>query len=200
MLLDATLRIAPSSLTVVWGANGAGKSTFLKICAGLMPPDRGSVELMGRDFAHLDPAAVASRVAWLGHEPALYLDLSATENLLLSSTLMGDPQPVGRVLAALASVGVAVADCHRPVRGFSRGMQQRTALARMALAPQNVWLLDEPATGLDADGVRILAHILDTARAQGRAIVVASHDFSFLSHADAWWQLRNGALNSGQPT
>lgn len=199
VLLDAELVVAPGSLCVIWGHNGAGKSTLLRLLAGLVAPQRGQVWLRGVPLTDIDPRDLCRHLGWLGHEPGLFLDLTALENLGLFATLQGSDAEPARLLESLAQVGIAPADARRRVRGLSRGMQQRVALARLLCGDQKVWLVDEPATGLDADGLHLLAGLLAGARAQGRAVVVASHEFSCLRDADAWWQVRDGRLLAGAP-
>jgi len=198
-LLDAALAVAAGSVCALWGGNGAGKSSLLRLLAGLVPPDRGQVALFGVPLADVEPRDLCRHLAWLGHEPGLYLDLTAIENISLFAALQGRPASHRALADHLARVGLHPAETRRRVRGLSRGMQQRVALARLLCGEQRVWLLDEPATGLDAEGQRMLAELLHGARSEGRAVVVASHQFGFLRGADAWWQVRDGHLVAGVP-
>lgn len=199
VLLDAQLRVPAGSLCALWGPNGAGKSSLLRLLAGHVSPQRGQVTLRGVPLPDIDPADLCRNLAWLGHEPGLYLDLTALENLALFAQLQGKPAGDEALLDCLAQTGIAPADARRRVRGLSRGMQQRVALARLLCGDQRVWLLDEPATGLDAQGQGLLAEILVRARAQGRAVVAASHEFGFLRDADAFWVVRDGRLLAEAP-
>jgi heme exporter protein A len=158
----------------------------------LAVPHRGQVALRGVPLPAIDPADLCRHLAWLGHEPGLYLDLTALENLSLFARLQGGHADPAALSDRLTRMGIAGSDARRRVRGLSRGMQQRVALARL-------WLLDEPGTGLDADGLQLLAELVQRARAEGRAIVVASHEFGFLRGADAWCEVRDGRLLAGAP-
>lgn len=199
ILVDVDVQFAPGSLTVLWGDNGAGKSTLLDLLAGLRAADRGLVRLAGVPVAEIHPADLARRLARVGHKPGAYLDLTATENVSLLAALSGQAPTPEAVTASLDRVGLERSDQHRAVRGFSRGMLQRTALARLLLTGADVWLLDEPSTGLDAAGQALLAGLLDEARGKGAAIVVATHDFSCIPPADQWLRVRRGHVSAEGP-
>lgn len=199
VLVDVDVQFAAGSLTVLWGDNGAGKSTLLDLLAGLRAADRGVVRLAGVPVGEIHPADLARRLARVGHKPGAYLDLSASENVSLLAALSGHTPSPAEVTASLDRVGLARSDQHRPVRGFSRGMLQRTALARLLITGADVWLLDEPSTGLDAAGQALLAGLLDQARAKGAAIVVATHDFACIPPADQWLRVRRGHVSSQRP-
>lgn len=200
VLVDVSVQFAPGSLTVLWGDNGAGKSTLLDLLAGLRRADRGEVRLAGVPLDDIHPADLARRLARVGHKPGAYLDLSATENVSLLAALSGHAPAPEAIAASLDRVGLARNDQHRPVRGFSRGMLQRTALARLLLTGADVWLLDEPSTGLDAAGQALLAGLLDEARGKGVAIAVATHDFACIPPPDQWLRVRRGHVSAAQPS
>lgn len=199
VLVDVDVRFAAGTLTVLWGDNGAGKSTLLDLLAGLRSADRGTVRLAGVPVAEIHPADLARRLARVGHKPGAYLDLSATENVSLLAALSGEAPSAAAVTASLDRVGLARSDQHRAVRGFSRGMLQRTALARLLLTGADVWLLDEPSTGLDAAGQALLAGLIDEARAKGAAVVVATHDFACVPPPDQWLRVRRGHVRAEAP-
>lgn len=199
ILVDVQAQFAAGSLTVLWGDNGSGKSTLLDLLAGLRVPDRGQVQLAGVPVADIHPADMARRLARVGHKPGAYLDLTATENVQLLAALNGAPPTRARVTASLDRVGLAPSDQHRAVRGFSRGMLQRTALARLLLTGADVWLLDEPSTGLDAAGQALLAGLLDEARSKGAAIAVATHDFACIPRPDQWLRVQRGHVSEARP-
>lgn len=199
ILVDVQARFAPSTVTVLWGDNGAGKSTLLDLLAGLRTPDRGEVKLAGVPVADIHPADIARRLARVGHKPGAYLDLTATENVSLLASLHGTPPTAAQVSASLDRVGLAKVDQHRAVRGFSRGMLQRTALARLLLTGADVWLLDEPSTGLDAAGQALLAGLLGEARSRGAAVVVATHDFACIPAPNQWLRVHRGHVSEAQP-
>ncbi len=168
------LRIESGTSTAVMGANGAGKTTLLKLCATLLTPTSGSLRIAGFDPLEDGPAARA-RLAVVSHETHLYNDLSASENLAFAMKIRGMPATTGAIDAALQRVGLT-ASARRPLRTYSRGMQQRCALARLCLQRPEILLLDEPANGLDAAAKQTLAAIVREMHAAGTAVVLATHD------------------------
>ena len=198
VLVDVELALEPATLTVLTGENGAGKSSLLEILAGTRQPARGAVKLDGVPLPEIAPAHLARRIARLDHAPGLYLELSALENVRLFHALL-HPRTVALDAAALLTdVGLASRDHARPVRGFSRGMLQRTALARVLASGADVWLLDEPSTGLDRAGCALLAAVLQRVRAQGATLLVATHDPALLPLADRRLHLDHGHLQPAQ--
>ncbi|CAH0304421.1 heme ABC exporter ATP-binding protein CcmA [Roseomonas sp. CECT 9278] len=150
------------------GANGAGKSTLLRILSSLLRPADGVVSWRGEDIA-ADPPAHAMRLRYLSHQDALKPALSVAENLAFFARLGG-----GDVAAALDALALApLADL--PARVLSSGQKRRLALARLALAPVPLWLLDEPTTGVDAASVERLRPLLAAHRAAGGMVVAATH-------------------------
>lgn len=150
------------------GANGAGKSSLLRLVAGLLPAAEGRLLWRGEDTA-TDRLAHARRLRYLGHGDALKPSLTVTENLGFYARLWG-----GEVGPALDALGLAdLADL--PARVLSSGQRRRLALARLALAPAALWLLDEPTVGLDAASVERLGALLAAHRAAGGAVMAATH-------------------------
>jgi heme exporter protein A len=194
VLLDLELAVGGGEVVAVAGANGAGKSTLLAVLGGQLAPSAGEVWLDGLALHRLGPAAQARAVAFLGHQPGLYLDLTGVENLRLFATLAGLRGGAEAALRALEAVGIDPRDARRPVRQYSRGMTQRVALARLALLPRPLWLLDEPSTGLDLAGRAVLRGVVRGAAAAGAAVVLVSHDPELLAWADRTLLLRGGRL------
>ncbi len=156
------------------GPNGAGKSTLLRVAAALLRPTSGQVWVGDRRWPP-DGAGVRSQVTLLAHQPWIYPDLTAEENLRFFQRLYGWPEDPEALAAALQRMGLA--DRARdPARGFSRGMVQRLALARSLLSPAPLLLLDEPFTGLDVVGLDQAREALRELADRGRAVVVALHD------------------------
>jgi heme exporter protein A len=160
--------LAPGEALLLTGANGAGKSTLLRILAGLLAPAEGEVLWRGADIAE-DPAAHARRLRYVSHQDAQKPALTVTENLAFFARLQGGA--VGPALAALALTPLA----DLPARVLSSGQKRRLALARLALAPAPLWLLDEPTTGVDAASVERLRPLLAAHRAAGGIVVAATH-------------------------
>lgn len=173
-VLDGVDLVVPSGqrLALV-GPNGAGKSTFLRIVATLLTPRAGSVVVNGGKYPDGIRDARA-HIGYLGHDPQVYLDLSPWQNLRLFGDLYGVADLRNRIPDALSSVGL-LARAHDPVRTFSRGMAQRLGIARMRLHAPSLYLLDEPYTGLDADGSRLLDTVIadDT---RGATVLMVTHD------------------------
>lgn len=163
-----SLALPAGSALLLTGANGAGKSTLLRILSSLLRPAEGVVRWRGQDIA-ADPAAHAARLRYLSHQDALKPALTVAENLAFFAQLWG-----GDVAAALEAVALTPL-AELPARVLSAGQRRRLALARLALGPAPLWLLDEPTTGLDAASVDRLAPLLAAHRAAGGIIVAATH-------------------------
>lgn len=174
VLRDVTLRVAAGEVVALFGPNGAGKSTFLRVLATLMRPTAGTLRLFG-DVA--SGAALRRRIGVVAHQSFLYPDLTARENLRFYARMYGLDVADERADAWLARVALADA-ADRTVRRFSRGMEQRVALARALMHDPEIVLLDEPWSGLDAEGGDWLEDVLRELRAGGRTVVVATHDFA----------------------
>jgi len=166
--------IAAGEAVGVFGPNGAGKTTFLRLLATLLRPSGGILRLFNR--APYDPA-VRRQLGFLGHDSFLYPDLTAVENLTFYGRAYTLPNLNQRIDAALEQIGLRDWG-HTRVRTFSRGMEQRLALARTLLHDPDLLLLDEPYTGLDAQGVLSLQTLLARTKAQGKTIVLTTHDFA----------------------
>jgi heme exporter protein A len=158
------LDVGDRDLLLVTGPNGSGKSTLLGLCAGLLAPTRGTLEV----------AAERGEVGYLAHEPLVYRELTALENLDLYGRLYRVPERRERSGMLLERFGLWDAR-HDRVSTFSRGMTQRLALCRTLLHEPRLVLLDEPYSGLDADGTALLDDEL-RALAGTRALVVSTHD------------------------
>ncbi len=194
VLVDVDLALPAGSLTVLTGENGAGKSTLLDVLSGNRTPARGVVKLDGVPLAEIEPAHLARRIARLDHAPGLYLELTAQENVQLFRALLHAERGDFDVAAVLDQVGLDRREQTRPVRSFSRGMLQRTAIARVLASQADVWLLDEPSTGLDRAGCDLLAGLLGDARDRGVTLLLATHDPALLPLADRHLHLRHGHL------
>lgn len=173
-LRDVSFSLEAGQHLVVFGSNGAGKTTLLRILAMLDRPSTGSVAVHDGE-AELDAIEARARMGLVTHAPQLYLELTAEENLLLFARLYGVPDAAARVTELLDAVGLL----HRRadvVRGFSRGMLQRMAIARALVSDPDILLLDEVYSGLDPRGADVVRGLVrrDSSR---RIIVEVSHDF-----------------------
>ena len=181
-LRGVDFEIAPGEAVALLGANGAGKSSLLKILAGLSRPSGGHFDGLRGDGADtLDRAALRGAVGYVGHATLLYAELTARENLAFAARLHGQRPPRERLDAVLADFALDdVAD--RRAGTFSRGMAQRLAIARAVIHGPSVLLLDEPFTGLDElSAERLtdqLARLRDTPKGTAAAptLVLVTHD------------------------
>ena len=156
------------------GPNGAGKTTFLRILASLSKPTLGEVQIAG--FRLPQQASNVRRVLGVvSHQPLLYGDLTAEENLRFYGRMYDLDDVHKRVEEGLSIVGL-LARKRDLVRQFSRGMQQRLAIARAILHDPQVLLFDEPHTGLDQEAASMLDGVLKEVAAKGRTVVMTSHD------------------------
>ena len=169
--VDLELRAGETAL--VLGANGTGKTTLLRMAAGLLPPSEGELRVGGAS-PRGGGAEARRRIGYLSHAPGLYPELTAAENLRFFAELHRIPDRRRRIDALLEEAGLAGWE-DEPVRVFSRGMIQRLALARVFLHRPGLLLLDEPFTGLDRRGAEALADRLLRRAGEGGAALVATH-------------------------
>jgi heme exporter protein A len=186
-LSGVTLELPRGATLAVFGANGAGKTTLLRVLATLLRPHAGSAAVLGRELPR-EGWAVRGRLGLLAHEPLLYRDLSARENLRFHARLHG--VEAGRAEELLAAVGMA-RRADEPVRSLSRGMTQRVAICRAVLHRPELLLLDEPLANLDPGAAEGVAPLIG--RESGVARVLISHDVELgLAEADMVLGLRGG--------
>lgn len=157
----------------VQGANGSGKTSLLRMLAGLLRPLAGTVRSQGREVRH-DTAAYFARVAFLGHANGLCGELTALENLRYSLHVAGTPQDDDAIAAGLRHWRLE-GSVHLPAARLSQGQGRRLAMAAVVLGGKPLWLLDEPDAGLDAASLAQLWRALDAHLDAGGAAVVASH-------------------------
>jgi len=158
------------------GPNGAGKTTFLRILATLSRPSMGHVKVAGHHLPH-EAAQVRAKLGVVSHLPLLYPDLTAEENLRFYGRMYGIGNMEARISEVLEMIGL---DNRRKdlIRTFSRGMQQRLAIGRAVIHDPEVMLFDEPYTGLDQDASEMLDDVLRSVAAEGRTVVMTSHDLA----------------------
>lgn len=175
-LLDLSARFPAGSATALLGPNGAGKSTLIGILSTRMRPTEGEAWFFG-DRLDTPGPRVRADIGYLGHKTMVYTELTARENLMFFGKLYGVPELDRVGPEMLVRVGLGQ-DLDRPVGGFSRGMTQRLALARVLLPQPRLLLLDEPLTGLDQGGIALALELFAEARARGAVLVMASHDLA----------------------
>ncbi len=174
ILRDAALALAAGDVVLLAGRNGSGKTTFARILATLLEPDRGEILFDGEPLRKARRAARRA-TGFASHRPLLYLGLTPLENLTLFGRLAGVRDPSARSADLLERLQMTPF-ARTPVERFSRGMLQRVALARAFLAEPRVLLLDEPYAGLDDEGTGALNALIREARDRGAASLVVSHD------------------------
>jgi heme exporter protein A len=176
VLRGLDFRVQKGEFVALLGPNGAGKTTFLRILASLSRPTLGQVSIAG--YALPDQsAAVRRRLGVVSHMPLLYNDLTAEENLQFYGRMYNLPGLPERIKDVLEMVGLFSRRSDM-VRTFSRGMQQRLAIGRAVLHDPEVMLFDEPYTGLDQDASEMLDGVLRRVAAEGRTVVMTSHDLA----------------------
>ena len=168
-----SLRVEPGNVLLVRGANGSGKTSLLRILAGLSSPREGEVLWCG---TRVDPWALAlrKRTLYLGHTAPLKDDLTVMENLVYALRLDAREVNQNRCLEALQDVGLG-ARRHLLAKQLSQGQRRRIGIARMLLASRALWLLDEPATALDAEGDKLFKSVLREHLSRRGLAVVSTH-------------------------
>lgn len=170
-----SLTLPHGAFLSIFGPNGAGKTTLLRVLTTLTNPSQGKARVVGLDVV-ADAVELRDRIGLISHNPLLYPDLSAEENLLFFSEMYGVDDPTARVRELLTAVELD----HRRldlVRTFSRGMLQRLSIARALLHRPEVLFLDEPYSGLDPHAADILDSLIAAVRAQ-HTFVMVSHDLA----------------------
>ncbi len=195
-LAGADLEVGESEIVLVQGPNGAGKSTLLRVCAGLLRIESGRAEVLGHDLV-TDRAAVRRSVGLLGHDTALYDDLTVEENLRFwarASRIDDEAVP-----AALDRLGVADRLRDVAVRNLSAGQRRRTALAAVVVRRPRLWLLDEPHSGLDQGGRDLIDQVILNAASAGATVMLASHELDrTLDLATRYLTVAGGTITSDQ--
>jgi heme exporter protein A len=176
VLQGLDFQVETGEFVALLGPNGAGKTTFLRILASLSRPALGEVRIGGYRLPQ-QAAAVRHILGVVSHQPLLYGDLTAEENLQFYGRMYGIPGLEQRVTEVLGMVGLTTRR-RDLVRTFSRGMQQRLAIGRAVLHDPEVVLFDEPHTGLDQDACAMLDNVLREVAARGRTVVMTSHDLA----------------------
>jgi len=173
VLCGIDLSIKSGEFVVLFGPNGAGKSTLIRILCTLMKPSCGSAKVAGYDL--LDESdGVRANIGLISHSSYLYEDLTAVENLRFYLHMHGVDAIEHHIAEALKVTGLERALSYR-VRTFSTGMKKRLCIAKIVARPPRVLFLDEPYSGLDEDGIRMLNRFLLTLKTQGRTVFMVTH-------------------------
>ncbi len=172
-LRDLNLKVKAGEFIALYGRNGSGKTTFLRILAGLCRPSSGTCRIHLNGLAN--PQSVRAAIGYISHNTSLYADLTALENLRFYARLMNATGGDQVLMERIGQVGLSGRETE-PVRNYSRGMQQRLAIARAFLHDPMVLLLDEPFTGLDQAGSNFLRGHLQKAHSGGKTCIMAIHD------------------------
>jgi ABC-type multidrug transport system ATPase subunit len=187
-LADFKLSGEPGELVAMVGHNGSGKSTFLRLAAGLLEPTAGVLVVANAPAGSLRARA---EVSFVPDQPVLYDDLSVNEHIEFTARLHGELEWPERADTLLDILGLTTRADDLPSR-FSRGLRQKTSLVLGFVRPFSVLLVDEPFVGLDPHGQHALTEILVEAASAGAAVIVATHQLSFLEHATRCVALRDG--------
>ena len=190
-LAGASLSVEKGEIVLLQGPNGAGKSTLLRLCAGLLPVERGTAFVLGCSVQN-ERERIRSRVGLLGHNNGLYADLSIADNISFWASMVGASQI--EIDGAMSRMGIDGSLASRSVGNLSAGQKRRCALACLIVRRAELWLLDEPHAGLDAKGRDEIDAILREASQLGATIVVASHEIERAQHLAT----RNVAVVAGR--
>ena len=172
-LAGANLQVSRGEIVLLQGPNGAGKTSILRVCAGLLPIERGSGRVLGIDLvAQRDE--VRSRVGLLGHSNGLYLDLTVEQNIRFWASMVNATEE--EIVRAMSLMRIDGRLSSVKTARLSAGQRRRCALASLIVRRSEIWLLDEPHAGLDAQGRDELDSVLRHAVSAGATIVLASHE------------------------
>ena len=190
-LRNLNLNINTGECIAVFGRNGAGKTTFLRILAGLIRPSSGNFTINFPDGK--TPRFARGSIGYLSHSMSLYPDLTALENLRFFAGLMNVCADDDALIRCMEEVGLRGREFD-PTRNYSRGMQQRLAIARAFLHDPAILLLDEPFTGLDQVGLEVMENYIHRAKAQKKTCIMTLHDLALgYALADRLVVLEKGA-------
>lgn len=173
LLAGVDLDLEASSTYVVTGPNGVGKTSLLRLLAGLEAPTRGTGHVLSHSLTNSERRDIRRNVGWLGHEGSFYDDLSATENLTFAARALRLDDDL--ILPSLERVGLG-GRLRTPVRLLSAGQRRRLGLAWLLVRRPQLWLLDEPYASLDDAGRDLVSDLINDATTHGVTVVLTSHD------------------------
>ena len=193
---DLSLRIPATTIFRVSGSNGSGKTSLLRIICGLLQPDRGEVRWNGVPIRDLREA-YGHDLLYVGHRNGIKDELTPMENLAFWLALNANNRNCGRVAEALASAGLTGFE-RTPCRFLSQGQKRRVAIARLFLSQSKpLWILDEPLTALDADGIAALSACMLAHAALGNIVCLTTHQEPVIERASVAVHL--DLNNEGRP-
>ena len=176
-LAGVDISLQPGEFLTIFGPNGSGKTTMMRIIASLSRPSTGSVELFGQNIRRA-PAHARQRIGFVTHRSLLYSSLSGFQNVHFFARMFGVDNAADRAREILSAMGLE----HRmddKVSTYSRGMEQRCAIARALVHHPDVLLLDEPFSGLDPDATARLQTLLAAPEGESRTVILTSHDLTY---------------------
>jgi heme exporter protein A len=178
---DISLSLDAGQLLFVRGANGRGKSSLLRILAGLSSPDSGEVLWHGKKITQV-ASLYHSELLFIGHQTPLKPELTALENLIFLTQLHGQGVQKNQVKDALHTWGLEGKSIELPTKHLSQGQKQRVTLTQLTLLKKNLWILDEPFNSLDANGSKLLSLQLEQHLANNHCAVLTSHLHETIAH------------------
>jgi heme ABC exporter ATP-binding subunit CcmA len=199
VLAGADLTVDAGEIVLLRGANGAGKTSLLRACAGLLPVVSGTAEVLGHDLTDgAQRRSLRRRVGLLGHGNALYDDLTVADNVRFWASAAGATR--AEADAAMARLGLEGRLAGVPAARLSAGQRRRTSLACLVARRPELWLLDEPHAGLDQAGRDVVDGLLRAAVAAGATVLLASHELDRAhSVASRVVEVAGGALRQPEP-
>ena len=189
-LSEFSFKARAGDLVALVGHNGSGKSTFLRLAAGLLEPTDGQVRISGAPAGSLDARA---ELSFIPDEPVLYDDLSVREHVEYIGRLHGYDEWPDRADDLIDALGLTTRADDLPSR-FSRGLRQKTSLVLGLVRPFSALMIDEPFVGLDPAGQHALTELLIETAAAGACVIVATHQLEVLEHASRCVGLRDGEV------
>ena len=189
-LQPMSLTVPPGQSVALIGHNGSGKSTFLRMVAGLLDPSEGEIEIAGFDLTDVEARATTS---FLPDDPVLYDDLSLREHAEYISKLHGGDGWDDYAESLCVRLGLEERIDDLPSR-FSRGLRQKTSIVLALVRPFSLLLVDEPFVGLDQPGKLVLLELLHEVHEDGAATLVATHDPTYVDRVDRSIALRDGEV------
>lgn len=178
VLKDLDLMVNAGDCLAVLGSNGVGKTTLLRIISSLIKPQSGKIYVAGHKYP-LESELAREKIGVVFHDPMLYDEFTAFENLQYYGELYGKKCDALTISAALIRVGLETS-ASKKIKTFSRGMKQRLAIARAIIHEPDILLLDEPYNALDEAGCSMLNGVVDQFRLSDRCVIITSHDLKRL--------------------